>query len=277
MRFLKEERDELGKQANTSFIKWKKGYRRQYSELSEGEKENFRQMAEDLIEQVERMGLLRWPRFDEWVTNYVNRRKEKPPTEDRPGDSEATRLARQDLRTVMAACGWDVYGGSEIVLPMNFAWEEGFLEARTQSIEKELNVTAKRTVDLGAMFRIWWDSESARKVSPGVIDLITSKEGREKIFVSFAEFMFSLFPDLGKGQPSLPKDQWISIEDALPELKEFSPGVFQSQYVLVLTTSRNEELRWSKAYYLKYKDSDPEWVSANLAGDVTHWKYVSMP
>lgn len=72
---------------------------------------------------------------DPWVVARLAAWKKKPPTNDDPEDDDATKNARADLREEMDACGWDIYGGSDyhIIVGMNYAWEEGFLEARAQS------------------------------------------------------------------------------------------------------------------------------------------------
>ncbi len=50
-------------------------------------------------------------------------------------------------------------------------------------------------IDLEAVARTWWKNEDGRKASPGVIDMITSEDGRIKVLASFAEFITRLIPD----------------------------------------------------------------------------------
>ncbi len=54
------------------------------------------------------------------------------------------------------------------------------------------------TIDLEAVARAWWKGEEGRKVSPGVIDMIVSEEGRIKVLAAFAGFLTKLIPDIGK-------------------------------------------------------------------------------
>jgi len=74
----------------------------------------------------------KWPAWSEWMVNRLLRWRDNPPTKDRPEDDISMREARAELRTVMEAHGWDIYGGSPEVEHMNYAWQAGFLAAVTR-------------------------------------------------------------------------------------------------------------------------------------------------
>lgn len=80
--------------------------------------------------------------------------------------------------------------------------------------------------------------------------------------------------------PKEEKEEWISVEERLPELKPLNPGRNSSDPVLVLTTSNDhficelEEListgeRW---WIIREVDEDVDRYSASK---VTHWIYLS--
>lgn len=85
----------------------------------------------------EKEALSRWPNSSAWMLHHMLMWKNDPPTKDQEQDDPVTQQARADLRETMDAHGWDIYGGSDEVLAMNYTWEEGFLYARTESIKKE--------------------------------------------------------------------------------------------------------------------------------------------
>lgn len=98
---------------------------------------------------------------DPWLIGNVEAWKKEPPTQVGEDDDKRMKQARAELAQVMAANGWDIYGGSDYpwVVAMNYAWQEGWLDAFTRSPmssearDKAISVLEKRKLALDAALK----------------------------------------------------------------------------------------------------------------------------
>lgn len=91
---------------------------------------------------------------DPWLIGNVEAWKKEPPTQVGEDDDERRKQARAELAKVMAANGWDIYGGSDYpwVVAMNYAWQEGWLDAFTRSpMSSEARDLAEKCVHCGRL------------------------------------------------------------------------------------------------------------------------------
>lgn len=72
--------------------------------------------------------------------------------------------------------------------------------------------------------------------------------------------------------------EWIKVEDRLPPMVQTAREVTQSDYVLVYTDRDSaHEFRVAKAYLCSTEGKSPQWKSAGLGGNVTHWMPLPEP